>query len=97
MTIPLYLDDDYLKESDQTPAIKLVHRFNKMWQSQQSYLVDNQDKALKLLIELHDLAARGDLYGFLLKFEALKQRHSNKSSFIGRLCNLNLGESTANA
>lgn len=156
-------------KSDQTPAIKLVHRFNKMWQSQQSYQVDNQnkqrtvaellkeakhatlqrqrmknekaaaelaerkrldklareksldkivgsesilwnqiellasekkatsyDKAVKLLMDLHDLAARGDRYEFLLKFEALKQRHSSKSSFIGRLCNLNLWESTAN-
>ena len=155
--------------SDQTPAIKLVHRFNKMWQSQRSYQVGQQnkqrtvaellkeaqhstlqrqrmknekaeaelaerkrlnklareksldeivgsesilwnqiellasekkatsyDKAVKLLMDLHDLAARGDLYEFLLKFEALKQRHSSKSSFIGRLCNLNLGESTAN-
>lgn len=47
-------------------------------------------------IELRDLAARGDRREFLLKFDALKQRHSSKSSFIGRLRNLDLWESTAN-
>ena len=43
------------------------------------------DKAVELLIDLRDLAARGDRREFLLKFNALKQPHSRKSSFIGRL------------
>ena len=154
---------------DQTPAIKLVHRFNKMWQPQQSCEIDKQDKqrtvaellkeaeymtqqrqrmeaeedaaeqaeeqrlnrlarekrlkeiagrefilwnqiellasdkkaasydkAIELLIDLRDLAMRGDHHEFLLKFDALKQRHSSKSSFIGRLRNLDLSDSTAN-
>jgi len=54
------------------------------------------DKAVELLIDLCDLAARGDRQEFLLKFEALKKRHSSKSSFIGRLRNLDLSDSTAN-
>ena len=53
------------------------------------------DKSIELLIDLRDLAARGDRREFLLKFDALKQRHSSKSSFIGRLRNLDLWESTA--
>lgn len=150
-------------KGDQTPAIKLVHRFNTMWQSQQSSKVGKQgkqrtvaelvketeyiteqrermesekaaleqaerqrlnrlarekrlneiagkesilwnqieslacekkaasyDKAIVLLVDLRDLAARGDGGKFLLKFDALKLRHSSKSAFIGRLQKLNL-------
>ena len=156
-------------KGDQTAAIKLIHRFNKMWQSQQSSKMGKQskqravgellkeaeymtqqrqriqvekatteqaerqrlnrlarekrlneiagresilwnqielfasekkaasyDKAVELLIDLRDLAARGDRREFLLKFNALKQRHSSKSSFIGRLRNLDISESAAN-
>jgi len=52
--------------------------------------------AIELLIDLRDLANRGDRREFLLKFDALKKRHSSKSSFIGRLRNFDLWESTAN-
>ena len=156
-------------KGDQTPFIKLVHRFNKMWQSQLSCKMGKQnkqrtvaellkeaeyttqqrqrmqaektaaekaerqrlnrlarekrlneiagresilwnqiesfasekkaasyDKAIELLIDLRDLAARGDRREFLLKFDDLKQRHSSKSSFIGRLRNLDLSDFTAN-
>ena len=155
-------------KGDQTPAMQLVHRFNKMWQSQrpkmgkqskqrtvaellketeyttqqrqrmqaekaaaekaerqrlnrlarekrlneiagresilwnqiESFASEKKaasyDKAIELLIDLRDLAARGDRREFLLKFDALKQRHSSKSSFIGRLRNLDLSDSTAN-
>lgn len=154
--------------SDQTPVMKLIHRFNKMWQSQQSCKMGKQDKqrmrtvaklleeaeyatqqrqrmqaeksaakraeqqrlnklarekrlneitgresilwdqieslasekkaasydkAIELLIDLRDLAARGDRQDFLLTFDALKKRHSSKSSFVSRLCNLDLSES----
>jgi hypothetical protein len=54
------------------------------------------DKAIELLLDLRDLAARGNGREFLLKFDRLKQRHSGKSSFIGRLRNLDLGESKTN-
>lgn len=155
-------------KGDQTPAMQLVHRFNKMWQSQrpkmgkqskqrtvavllkeaeyttqqrqsmqaekaaaekaerqrlnrlarekrlneitgresilwnqiESFASEKKaasyDKAIELLIDLRDLAARGDRREFVLKFDALKQRHSSKSSFIGRLRNLDLSDSTAN-
>jgi hypothetical protein len=155
-------------KGDQAPAMQLVHRFNKMWQSQrpkmgkqskqrtvaellkeaeyttqqrqrmqaekaaaekaerqrlnklarekrlneiagresilwnqiESFTSEKKaasyDKAIELLIDLRDLAARGDRREFLLKFDALKQRHSSKSSFIGRLRNLDLSDSTAN-
>ncbi len=43
------------------------------------------DKAVELIIDLRDLAARESSNGFLLKFNALKERHSTKSSFIERL------------
>jgi len=43
------------------------------------------DKAVELLIDLRELAARGNHNEFQVKFNALKQRHSAKSSFIGRL------------
>jgi len=43
------------------------------------------DRAIELLTDLRDLADREGSNGFLLKLEALKQRHSAKSSFIKRL------------
>ncbi len=43
------------------------------------------DKAVELLIDLRDLALRRNDNDFLLKLNNLKQRHSAKSSFIGRL------------
>jgi len=48
------------------------------------------NKAMELLVDLRDLAARGDHSDFLVKFDALKQRHSAKSSFISRLRKLDL-------
>lgn len=43
------------------------------------------DKAVELLIDLRDLALRGNDKDFRLKLTNLKQRHSAKSSFIWRL------------
>ena len=150
---------------DQAPTMQLVHRFNKMWQSQQTCKIGKRskprtvaellkeaenttqqrqriqakktaaekaerqrldrlarekrlneitgcesilwnqieslasemkaasyDKAIELLIDLRDLVARGDRREFLSKFDALKQRHSSKSSFIRRLRNLDLSK-----
>lgn len=154
-------------KDDPTPATKLAHQFNKMWQSQQAgkkngsvrqrtvkELLTEADiaaqerrfreaeeaatkqrelqrlktlarekrlnditgcelllwaqveslasekrgpsykKAIELLIDLRDLAARGDRKDFLLKFEELKKRHSAKSSFGERLHYFDLGKST---
>ena len=46
------------------------------------------DEATELLVDLRDLAARENSSDFFLKFNALKQRHSSKSSFIRRLQNI---------
>lgn len=43
------------------------------------------DRALDLLVDLRDLAQRETSTDFSVKFDALKQRHSTKSSFIQRL------------
>ncbi len=43
------------------------------------------DKAIELLIDLRDLAARGGSSDFQLKLKNLRERHSPKSSFIDRL------------
>lgn len=47
------------------------------------------DKAVVLLIDLRDLAVRGNHRGFLSKLNDLRKRHSAKSSFIGRLRSMN--------
>lgn len=43
------------------------------------------DQAIEFLVDLRDLAHREKSTDFSAKFEALKQRHSSKSSFIQRL------------
>ncbi len=44
------------------------------------------DKAVELLTDLHDLAARTEPSAFQLRLKNLRERHSPKSSFIERLC-----------
>lgn len=46
------------------------------------------DQAIELLIDLRDLALREKSADFSIRFNALKQRHSSKSSFIQRLRNV---------
>ncbi len=48
------------------------------------------DQAVELLIDLRDLALREKSAEFSIKFNALKQRHSAKSSFIQRLRNVSV-------
>ncbi len=48
------------------------------------------DQAIDLLVDLRDLAQREKSTDFLAKFDALKQRHSSKSSFIQRLRNVSV-------
>lgn len=48
------------------------------------------DQAIELLIDLRDLAQREKSADFPARFNALKQRHSAKSSFIQRLKNISI-------
>jgi hypothetical protein len=69
-------------------------REEKIW-SQVKDLVSEKkaksyDQALDLLIDLRDLAQREKSTDFSVKFDALKQRHSSKSSFIQRLKNVSV-------
>lgn len=48
------------------------------------------DQAVNLLVDLSDLAQRERSTDFSAKFDALKQRHSSKSSFIQRLRNVSV-------
>lgn len=48
------------------------------------------DQAIDLLIDLRDLAQRDKSTEFSDKFDALKRRHSSKSSFIQRLKNVSV-------
>lgn len=48
------------------------------------------DQAIDLLVDLRDLAQREKSTDFSAKFDALKQRHSSKSSFIQRLRNVSV-------
>ena len=43
------------------------------------------DQALRLLVDLRDLDARGKSGEFRLRIEALRQAHARKPSFIERL------------
>lgn len=45
----------------------------------------NYDQAVKLLVDLHDLAARSESRNFELRIEGLRQAHARKSSFMERL------------
>lgn len=48
------------------------------------------DQAIDLLVDLRDLAQREKSTDFSAKFDALKQRHSSKSSFIQHLRNVSV-------
>jgi hypothetical protein len=65
-----------------------------LWNQIESFICEKKatsyDKAMALLMDLRDLAARSNLQEFLLKVNALKQRHSSKPSLIERLRNFNL-------
>lgn len=77
---------------------EIVGKESLLWDQIESLVCEKKatcyDRAIELLIDLQDLATRSNAQEFLLKVNALKQRHSAKSSFIGRLRNLNLQEST---
>lgn len=49
------------------------------------------DKAIELLIDLRDLARRGNFREFIEQFAKLKQRHFSKSAFQARLKTIDLG------
>lgn len=76
---------------------ELAGREPLLWDQIESLISERKsssyDRAIELLMDLRDLAARGDVHGFLVRVAVLKQRHSAKSSFIARLCNLDVQES----
>jgi hypothetical protein len=43
------------------------------------------DRAVGILVDLRDLAARGKAGAFTLRIEALREAHAKKPSFIQRL------------
>jgi hypothetical protein len=79
---------------------EIVGRELLLWDQIESFIAEKKsssyERAIELLMDLRDLAARGDVHEFLVKVAALKQRHSAKSSFIGRLRNLDVRESGTN-
>lgn len=67
----------------------LAGREGKLWTEVDSLVATKQpknyDQAVKILVDLRDLAARGKSGDFGLRIEALRQTHAKKPSFIDRL------------
>jgi hypothetical protein len=67
----------------------LVGREARLWKEVDALIATKQpgnyDQAVKLLVDLRDLAARGKAGDFGLRIEALRQAQSKKPSFIERL------------
>jgi len=67
----------------------LVGREKKLWAEVENLVASKQpknyDQAVKLLVDLRDLAARGKDGDFGLRIEALRQTHARKPSFMKRL------------
>jgi hypothetical protein len=67
----------------------LAGREGKLWTEVDSLVATKQpksyDKAVKILVDLRDLAARGKAGDFSLRIEALRQAQAKKPSFIERL------------
>lgn len=67
----------------------LVGREPRLWADVEALIDTKQprsyDEAIKLLVSLRDLAARGRAGDFRLRIEALRQTHVRKPSFIDRL------------
>jgi hypothetical protein len=73
---------------------EIVGREEKIWNQIEALASEKKaksyDQAFELLIDLRDLAQREKSTDFSVKFDALKQRHSSKSSFIQRLKNVSV-------
>jgi len=67
----------------------LIGREAKLWTEIEGLVVTKQpknyDQAVKILVDLRDLAARGKGGDFGLRIEAFRQSHAKKPSFIERL------------
>lgn len=65
---------------------EMVGRESTIWDQIESLVSEKQaasyERAVELLVDLRDLAARGDSDPFQLKFAALRKKHSGKSLFI---------------
>lgn len=73
---------------------EIMGREEKIWNQIEALASEKKaksyDQAFELLIDLRDLAQREKSTDFSVKFDALKQRHSSKSSFIQRLKNVSV-------
>jgi hypothetical protein len=67
----------------------LVGRENKLWGDVDALVATKlpkcYDRAVGILVDLRDLAARGKAGAFTLRIEALRETHAKKPSFIQRL------------
>jgi predicted GIY-YIG superfamily endonuclease len=67
----------------------LVGRESKLWSEVDKLVATQQsknyDQAVRLLVDLRDLAARGEVGDFGLRIEALRQAHAKKPSLMERL------------
>jgi hypothetical protein len=73
----------------------LAKREKAVWKQVEAYIQKRQpkdyDRAVLLLVDLHDLAVRqGDETGFQLTMEELRKTHTAKSTFLRRLATANL-------
>ena len=73
---------------------EIMGREEKIWSQIEALASEKKaksyDQAIDLLVDLRDLAQREKSTDFSAKFDALKQRHSSKSSFIQRLRNVSV-------
>ena len=74
---------------------QLAKREGAVWRQVSAYIEKRQpkdyDRAVLLLIDLHDLAVRqGDESGFQLEIESLRKTHAGKNTFLRRLTKANL-------
>src|SRR5262249_4278756 len=71
---------------------EIMGREEKIWHQIEALASEKKAKsyeqAVDLLVDLRDLAQREKSTDFSAKFDALKQRHYSKSSFIQRLRNV---------
>ena len=67
----------------------LVGREKKLWGEVEAVVATKlpkcYDRAVEILVDLRDLAARGKAGAFTLRIEALREAHAKKPSFVQRL------------
>jgi hypothetical protein len=72
----------------------LVGHEKKLWGEVDALVSNKQPKcyeqAVKILVDLRDLAGRGTAGAFTLRIEALREAHAKKPSFLQRLAKAGL-------